>query len=541
MFKVKLFSLFFLLISEFLLFNIGESAQIPEKPGSQQYLFDFANIIQEQKETIIPMLKNYHETIGIEFVVVTVSDLQRETINDFAEQLFQQWKIGKSSEEKGLLLLLAKKELLVKMEVAYELEDVFTDAFCGYIEREQLLPYLESGRVGMGLQGTIEAVVNQTWEKIDSGILILSEERRYKLGIKSKAISGGAGAKEDISIATGQRKYTPIREPFRTRYQAQESPELAFQRFVEILEKYIDDPTLEIYTEGTRIQFNDAPSRNTFQFNTFLKQVKDGYPYKIIVEGDRAVVKFRENATRSNPLLFKRSNKGWQFDEATMWRLFWFDYNNDWYMKSRDHDYMFAFGERIKEDNYNDEQFKIEREYKDTLREEIVHYKNKIRDEPDNYVPYFQLGDLYFDDCFKWRNALSLYEQGIKHISDSEIKAHMHFYAGSRYMYCSRYQNAIKHYQEYIQYAPNDFYGYYRIGYCYLQLRNGKEAIKFYKKSLQYKEGSKNMSSISGLGYAYAMMKDFRQAMKYLSEYKKLGANQERVNKLKSFIESQKR
>lgn len=520
--------------------NQAIAAQLPDRPSDQQYLFDFAKLVQSREDTIKAMSKEYEASTGIEFVVVTLNNLQGLPINEYAVQLFEKWKIGEKTQDNGLLLILAKKELLVKMEVAYELEDVFTDAFCSYIEREQLLPYLEAGDVGSGLQGTIEAVINQTWDKIDSGVLALP--KKETLAIKPDvAVSGGAGAKKEVAIGTGARKYVYLDDSLREKYSAQSTPEDAFLRVLEALENKITDPTLGIYSEGTQILHINSPPGNTFQFNTFVKLIKEGYPYKIITEGNLAVIKFRDGAIRSSPLLFRLSSKGWQFDEASTWRIFHFDYNNNWYMKAKDHDFMFAFGDRRDENGYRDRSFKISRELKPSLREEISYYEKEIEQNPNNYLPYMQLAELYFYDCWLWQKALKLYEDGLSHMLATKEKALANFYIASQYLFCAKYDLAASHYKEYVKFFPDYYYGYFCVGNCYLQKRQAKEAIKYFNKSWKLEKGIKNADSIVSLGYAYALLKDFWRANNCLKTAEKIGVNSERLNKLKFFIQQQKR
>ena len=336
-----------------------------------------------------------------------------------------------------------------------------------------------------------------------------------------------------------EKKYTPVNDVDRERYSAQGSAEEAFLKFVEILERHIDDPTLELYAEGTRIMFKGGPA-NTYKSDTFLEAIKDGYPYEIIVEGSRAVIKFREEAKRSWPLFFRRSSAGWRYDMATNWRVIYFDKDNHWYLKSRDHEFMFAFGAKSKHYDYRDSSFRIMRERKRTLKKEISHYQNKIDNDPNDYLAYMQLAELYFDDCWLYEDALILYEEGVRRIDSAEKKAYMHFYLGSRYMYCLQYALAIEHYKKYAEFRPKDYYGYSRIGYCYLQMKKGKEAMQYYGKSLKYQRAGSNKDAVSKIGYAAALIEDFSEAERHLRWYKQLGADAASISKLESFIKTQK-
>ena len=77
-------------------------------------------------------------------------------LETLAVDLVNNWRIGAQHEGRGLLLLLVDETKQVKLEVGYALEDVFTDAFSGYVEDLQLGPYYRAGDVGTGLIAVME-------------------------------------------------------------------------------------------------------------------------------------------------------------------------------------------------------------------------------------------------------------------------------------------------------------------------------------------------------------------------------------------------
>ena len=57
--------------------------------------------------------------------------------------------------------MIAEEEEEVRLEVSYGLEGIFTDAFVSYIEHEQMVPYFQRGRVGEGIEATVELVARR--------------------------------------------------------------------------------------------------------------------------------------------------------------------------------------------------------------------------------------------------------------------------------------------------------------------------------------------------------------------------------------------
>lgn len=77
-------------------------------PGQDFYYLDNANVLSEAMEGEIYFSNALlAEACGAEFVVVTLNTTGSESIDDYAYELFNSWKIGDASRDNGFLLLLA--------------------------------------------------------------------------------------------------------------------------------------------------------------------------------------------------------------------------------------------------------------------------------------------------------------------------------------------------------------------------------------------------------------------------------------------------
>ena len=120
--------------------------------GQNVYLYDYAAILEDTRESTGRYLESFKSDYAIEAVIVTVPSLPPGTRSyGLGVELFNNWQIGQNTGGRGLLLILSDKEKLIKIEVSYELEDVFSDIFCGYIEDKQLKSYFLSNQVDIGL------------------------------------------------------------------------------------------------------------------------------------------------------------------------------------------------------------------------------------------------------------------------------------------------------------------------------------------------------------------------------------------------------
>lgn len=141
-----------------------DSVQASGSPESyshgNQAISDFAGLLApETKDLLEKKSRSYLEGSGNAIVMVTVSDLDGLSVEEFAERLFKNWGIGDKDEDKGVLFLLALKERKVRIEVGYGLEGVLTDAACSRIIREAT-PFLKSGNYDKAFNLVMSQIVS---------------------------------------------------------------------------------------------------------------------------------------------------------------------------------------------------------------------------------------------------------------------------------------------------------------------------------------------------------------------------------------------
>lgn len=75
-----------------------------------------------------------------QLVIVTIEELGFDTIESYANGLFNQNKIGQEGKDNGLLILFSKLDRKVRIEVGYGLEPYITDAVASRIIRNTMIP-----------------------------------------------------------------------------------------------------------------------------------------------------------------------------------------------------------------------------------------------------------------------------------------------------------------------------------------------------------------------------------------------------------------
>ena len=129
----------------------------PELTGR---VVDNAGLIDAATEQeLTQMLAAHEQSSTNQVVVVTVNDLQGTTIEDFGYQLGRTWGIGQKDADNGALLLVAKEERKVRIEVGYGLEGVLTDAVSSNIIHAIILPKFKQAQFNEGIKEGAQAIV----------------------------------------------------------------------------------------------------------------------------------------------------------------------------------------------------------------------------------------------------------------------------------------------------------------------------------------------------------------------------------------------
>ncbi|MBV8877498.1 MAG: YgcG family protein [Gammaproteobacteria bacterium] len=110
----------------------------------------------EQQTTLEQKLAAFEARKGSQLAVLMVSTTHPEEIEQYSIRVVDQWKLGRGSVggkkvDDGALLLIAKDDHRIRIEVGYGLEGVLTDAMCNRIISETIAPAFREGNFYEGI------------------------------------------------------------------------------------------------------------------------------------------------------------------------------------------------------------------------------------------------------------------------------------------------------------------------------------------------------------------------------------------------------
>lgn len=123
---------------------------------------DGAGLLQADQATALEaQLARIESTTGHQLVVATVDDLQGYPIEDYGYRLGRAWGIGNKGANDGAILLVAKNDRKVRIEVGYGLEPTLTDAFTNSVITDVIVPRFKANDYPGGIGAGVDAIGKQ--------------------------------------------------------------------------------------------------------------------------------------------------------------------------------------------------------------------------------------------------------------------------------------------------------------------------------------------------------------------------------------------
>lgn len=148
---LSLILVFFCIVPVFGYYDLGT-------PGG--YVNDYTNTLTvEQKSTLESKLTTFEQESSNEIAVVIIDSLKGDYIENFAEKLFRNWKIGKKESNNGVLILVAINDRQMRIEVGYGLEGSLTDVQSSWIINNVMKPRFKESRYYEGIDESVDKII----------------------------------------------------------------------------------------------------------------------------------------------------------------------------------------------------------------------------------------------------------------------------------------------------------------------------------------------------------------------------------------------
>lgn len=104
-------------------------------------------------------LAAFEKEKGAQVAVLMVPSVQPESIEEYAVRVFEQWKLGRKGVDDGVLLVIAKNDRKLRIEVGYGLEGVLNDATSKRIISDDIVPHFKRGDFAAGVEAGVSRIL----------------------------------------------------------------------------------------------------------------------------------------------------------------------------------------------------------------------------------------------------------------------------------------------------------------------------------------------------------------------------------------------
>ena len=111
-----------------------------------------------QQAELEVILRSFQEKKGAEVALLILSSTKPETIETFGIRLADKWKVGRKKIDDGAILIVAKNDRRLRIEVGYGLESSLTDIMSDQIIRTIITPYFKRGDFYQGIKNGLLAM-----------------------------------------------------------------------------------------------------------------------------------------------------------------------------------------------------------------------------------------------------------------------------------------------------------------------------------------------------------------------------------------------
>ncbi|MFO1412341.1 MAG: YgcG family protein [Burkholderiales bacterium] len=104
-------------------------------------------------------LAAWEQKTGNQLAVLLLPTTQGEPIEAYSIRVADAWKIGRKGQDNGVLMILAKNDKKLRIEVGYGLEGVLTDVTARRIIGDTMAPYLRNNQFAQGINAGVDQII----------------------------------------------------------------------------------------------------------------------------------------------------------------------------------------------------------------------------------------------------------------------------------------------------------------------------------------------------------------------------------------------
>ena len=129
---------------------------LPVPPLTGRVVDQTGTLTAVQAEALSNKLAAIETAHGSQLVILIVPTTAPEDVASFAQRVGEQWKVGRKDVGDGLIIVVAKNDRAVQIQVAKALQGAVPDIAAGRIIQQQIVPAFRAGDFAGGLNSAVD-------------------------------------------------------------------------------------------------------------------------------------------------------------------------------------------------------------------------------------------------------------------------------------------------------------------------------------------------------------------------------------------------
>src|SRR5215470_10013468 len=148
-----------ILLALLLCWTCAAAAEVAVPPLSGRVVDLTGTLSSADIAALSQRLKDFETRKGSQVAVLIVPTTQPETIEQFSIRVADAWKIGRKKVDDGAILVVAKNDRHLRIEVGYGLEGALTDVTSRRIIDEVITPKFRTGDFAGGISDGVDRMI----------------------------------------------------------------------------------------------------------------------------------------------------------------------------------------------------------------------------------------------------------------------------------------------------------------------------------------------------------------------------------------------
>lgn len=134
-------------------------AEVPVPPLTAPVIDQTGTLTSAQIASLDQTLRTFNESKGAQISVLILPTTQPETIEQYSIRVAESWQLGREGTDDGVLLVVAKDDRAVRIEVGYGLEGALPDVIANRITDQVIVPRFRTGNYAGGITEGVNRII----------------------------------------------------------------------------------------------------------------------------------------------------------------------------------------------------------------------------------------------------------------------------------------------------------------------------------------------------------------------------------------------